>query len=699
MRGPLRFLLYVATAITGLPVVGVSQEPADEISQEELTEWLRAALDESLAQDDPEITRALVDELGIDAAPLIPMLLAELDRVDPATWFTARTILARVAVFAPVGQPVPHVGIEQRVIDGIRAAHHRRGERQIAAETLRKLSDALDQEQAGRREVAPRSDPAQWIEVVEDSRSPFAIELATDLLRRTGNRSARAIDALAHRLESGIDELHQAGGTTTQLGPDVERHLARALAELAPDDPRAARALARIAFGEDSSDADRDRAVQALLHLGRSAEPAIPWIARAVSAEGSERSLEDALRLAAVLEDRGLPMVAPLRRMHERLPADSSRAVRARRIIAGIRQAAVRHTLSPAAPDEADPRALASRGQADAVLDELLATDDPQRFDELLERLVGFGRSTADALTDQILESDWGWERYSAWWRAFDHLAIHLGPLADDAVRRLHAEIALRPPELLEPVIRGLLRWHPWCHPFPASEYPLLDPRRYDGATASALASIRALELSDDPLARFDRWLEEGDPALRGLEAPAPDVQDMTEEELQQQLASKDADQVRRACALVGSRTSPVGEDTLRLLEQIARMHMPEAHVLGFDDEWLDRYCAPAAARALLTLAPERLDTRLEVESLFLTPGISPQELTRAVRHVDSLDLAEPWARELLVTTARSVHQLHTPVLHAALLAALDDHRPLSAVDLAGIDLSEEQRRRLESRR
>ena len=83
-----------------------------------------------------------------DAAPLIPMVLAELDRVDPDTWFTARSVLARVAVFAPVGQPVPPVDLDPRVIDAIRAAHHRRGERQIAAETLRNLSDALDQEQA-----------------------------------------------------------------------------------------------------------------------------------------------------------------------------------------------------------------------------------------------------------------------------------------------------------------------------------------------------------------------------------------------------------------------------------------------------------------------------------------------------------------------------------------------------------------------
>ncbi len=656
-----------------------AQQPTADA--ERVAERLRQTLDEALRTGDPEPARRLVDELGTASAPLVPLLHDELDHEDPATWLTARAILARASVFHTPGQLTRSYPMDGVLIGTLNAKSKQRGEQPVPAAELRNAAAAHSAEQDGRSRVAPHAEPASWIEAVRDSRNPFTVELAAKLIQRNGSADDAGTDALAHRLRGGVHPIRSNVGLHGDQHLLAERAVARAMLAVGSDSPKAAAALGILAFGADTPEDERRRARAALRQLGPGAAGACPRIRNALSGEDTLDNFEFALELAPGLGARGLTLVASLEDLVAMSTPDNASAKRATAAADAIRTAAIRQSLSPDDPSKVGARGIAMRRQIDAMLEELFTTDDPERFDALLERVTAFGPFAAQALVDRALASHGGSRL-----RGFDRLgmnhdlvrvAARLGPAADAAVRRVHEKIGNAPPDLALDLVWLLTRWLPWCQPFEAREFPLVGNEQLLRLVVEITSPAHVRELGS-----FDRlFAEQGiDPAL--LTAAPPVLPESDDAGLLAAVKATSPTALVLAAEALRERGDVSEQIVMALMSRAASDDLQRFVEAGGSMARLVE-CPGACAWALMEHAPETLDTRTEFEALFRIHGLSLQDLTRIVRRLEQLRsaapaTARPWAVELLFTAWTNAPANDASTLRLSLLRTLAAHAPLT---------------------
>ncbi len=678
MRLPARPLagagpLLAIPTLLGLCAVGRAQDPSGPSTPGEPS--LEVAVRQAWKTGEPSPARAAIDREGPDAARVLPLVLQEYEREDPATWLTAASLLARLTAFLPADPPPPRITDDPARSERLRARAATRGGRAPSANSLRNEVALLEVEVGSRALADPRGHPSEWVTLIEQSRNPFTIELAADLLRTSGAVDERAVAALTLRLVESVDEIRFAGGLRTTWQDAADRAVARTLATLATDDPRAALALGRVAFDRECDAALRTRAVDALDALGRRGEGALPALRTALEAAESAEAAALAVRLVAGLGDRALSAVPDLRRLAEDAGDDGLRAVCLDAVTA-IETAALGASLgSSKDPSSASPRALAIRKEVESLLDQLLTTDDPELSDQTLERLAALGPFTAHALVDRILAGagDTAWARPTPLYRlrAFRSLAQRMGPAAGSALRRLREEIPRAGPEVALRALSLLAHWLPWCDPFAPSDYPLLDDDQLTTLDLARRAADR-----HDRIRHRDVYEHYGTVVTR-LADPQPVFTELDEAELLERLDSTDVRSILLATAALNGRTPPVGLALLDRLEVLAAS-AEQLDLVHSSDEYHVFECRHEAAHALLHLAPERLDSRAELEGLLLIGGVTREEATRAVRHLGAALGTPDWLLHLLFMTLRNARGPETPELRRAILERLQPFAPLA---------------------
>lgn len=491
-----------------------------------------AALHDCLLHGGSALMREVASRIGPESAAWVPRLRAELELEDPHTWWSAHKILARVDAWADQASADELMRLDRAKSERLREALLDRSSR-FWSPTEELTRRSYQEWQLRERVRGLGSVEEITAELERTDLHPLTAERLGEVLASQDPVSIALVGPLrsvfANRFDSGSPYGNPDGEA------DVRRALratARAITHIAPDDVDAVEAWIWLLADRSTTPDEAERAAARLSRPGSSARWILPQLLSLATRDAPTHRHQLALDVLLALGPEASGAIDGL----ERTAAGSTCSLRtARRLDVA---AVLRRAQLDAWRYADDERQL--RERVDRELDRLLVCDDPSELEAQLDRLVGYGALTSQALVDHVLRgpgSAYELARSHPAGALVDELIARLGTAHGASVRRLRDEWERGSPLTRAWALDLYERMGPWSGLVGPGDVPLLDAK--DEASA-----LRA-------------WY--------GPAYPAPKFQPMLAGELQHR--SQALDWIRRAFAI-----DPGGNaaELLRILEQAA---------------------------------------------------------------------------------------------------------------------------------